>query len=221
MRKLGVAALATALATTTVAPASAQDTASVAINTKDGFDLFRLAFAVKRVATDTATPGNAAVAYASCTDCQTVAISIQVVFVTGDPTVVSPENLAIAINEYCSLCDTLATAYQFLFTTGGPVHLTAEGNRRLQDIRKALADLADSGLTGPEIQAKVDALMDELAEVLATEVVVVEPGQPKPTPSAAPPSTSPPPDPPASPSSEPSPSTSPSESPSSDPTTTP
>src|SRR5205814_696068 len=40
----------------------------------------------------------------------------------------------------------------------------------LHDVRKALADLNGSGLTGAEIQAQVDQLMDELASVLGTEV---------------------------------------------------
>lgn len=163
------------------------DTTAIAINTKDGFDLFRLAFQVKRATGDVVDNGNAAVAYASCTDCQTVALSIQVVLISGyDSSTVSPENLAIAINESCTLCDTLASAYQFVLTAEGNLHFTADGNKALADIRHALLALRGSGLSGAEIQAKVDALMRQLAEVLTTQLVPAGASGEKASPSAAP-----------------------------------
>ena len=147
------------------------DTSAVAVNTKDGSSVFRLAFSIKRVAGDVVDNANAAVAYASCTDCQTIAISIQVVLVTGDPDVVTPENFAIAINENCTSCDTLASAYQWVFSTGGQVHFTADGNRAIAEIRQELQDIRRADLSGPEIQARLDELMGRLATVLRTELV--------------------------------------------------
>jgi len=203
------------------APAAAQgDTTAIAINTKDGFDLFRLAFQIRRATQDVVDTSNAAVAYASCTDCQTVALAIQVVLISGyDSSVVAPENLAIAINEECSLCDTLASAYQFVLTAEGSLRFTAEGSQRLAEIRQALLALRDSGLTAAEIQAQVDALMDDLAEVLATELVPVGPTEPPPSASPsqpAPPEGTPAPESPSgTPASEsPAPPDSPSPSPS-------
>jgi putative peptide zinc metalloprotease protein len=155
------------------APAYAQgDTTAVAINTKDGFDLFRLAFQVRRTTADVVDTGNAAVAYASCTDCQTVALAIQVLLISGyDSSTVAPENLAIAINESCVACETLASAYQFVLTAEGMLHFTADGSRALAELRQALLGLKGSDLPVEEIQAKLDALMDDLAAVLATELV--------------------------------------------------
>ncbi len=147
------------------------DTAAVAVNTKDGASVFRLAFSIKRVAGDVVDNANAAVSYASCTDCQTVAISIQIVLVTGDPDVVTPENFAIAINENCTSCDTLASAYQWVLSTGGQVHITAEGNRAIAEIRRELQELRQADLSGPEIQARLDGLMSRLATVLRNELV--------------------------------------------------
>jgi putative peptide zinc metalloprotease protein len=164
------------------APALADDTAAVAINTKDGSSVFRLAFAIKRAAGDVVDNSNAAVAFASCTDCQTVAISIQIVLITGDAEVITPVNLAIAINQNCTLCDTLASAYQWVLTTDGQVHFTADGNREIAAIRRELRSLRDSGLTGPEIQARVAELMQRLARVLENELVAAgRSGQPPPT----------------------------------------
>ena len=204
-------------------PAAAQgDTTAVAINTKDGFEVFRLAFQIRRATQDVVDTGNAAVAYASCTDCQTIALAIQVVLISGyDSSVVAPENLAIAINQDCSLCDTLASAYQFVITAEGNLRFTAEGRQALAEIRKALHDLKDGDLTGAEIQAKLDALMEQLADVLANELVVAGPPAPEtasPSPSAVPPSSEPPVSPSVSPTAEPTSSPSPTESPSAEPT---
>jgi len=175
------------------APAYAGDTTAVAINTKDGFDVFKLAFQIRRATGDVVDNGNAAVAYASCTSCETVAIAIQVVLISGyDSSTVAPENLAIAINENCDLCQTLASAYQFVLTAEGNLHFTAEGNQRLADIRQALLDLKKSDLPITDIQAKLDALMDELADVLSTELVPAgesggqETGSPSPSESVSP-----------------------------------
>ncbi len=148
-------------------------TTAVAVNTKDGSDVFRLAFHVNRVASDTVDSGNAAVAFASCSDCQTVAIAIQVVLIMSDATEVTPQNLAIAINQECSECDTLASAYQLVLSTGGTVRLTPEGRRRIAEIRRQLLELRRSNLSGAEIQARVKKLTNELREVVITQLVAV------------------------------------------------
>jgi putative peptide zinc metalloprotease protein len=147
------------------------DTAAIAINTKDGADIFRIAFAIKRAMGDVVDNGNAAVAYASCTDCQTVAVSIQVVLLMNDPSVVTPTNLAIAINEECTLCETLASAYQVILSTDGPVRFTAEGHREIAAIRRELLAMRNAGLTIEEILIRLDGLMDRFFRVLMEEMI--------------------------------------------------
>src|SRR2546421_7615949 len=97
------------------------DNTAIAINTKDGSSIFKLAFSIKRVAGDVVDSTNAAVAFASCNDCSTVAVAIEVVLVTGDPSTVTPTNLALAMNVDCQSCITVADAYQFVIGTGGEV----------------------------------------------------------------------------------------------------
>ena len=152
-----------------------QDNKAVAVNSKDGSSLFKFAFSVARVMGDSVTNTNAAVAYASCTDCQTTAIAIQVVIVAGDPSTFAPTNTALAINEACDLCDTLASAYQFVVQTSGPVHFNADGNKQLRDIRRQLAALRTSTLSSAEMQARLDDLTAQLQEVLRTDLVAAGP----------------------------------------------
>src|SRR5437868_12497139 len=139
-----------------IAPAQGGDNTAIAINTTNGSTLIKVAFAIRHVMGNVVDQSNAAVAYASCTECTTVAIAIEIVLVEGDPSVVTPTNLALAYNELCSLCITVADAIQFVEGTGGPVHFDAEGNRILAEIRHELEELKHQTLTLAELQAKVD-----------------------------------------------------------------
>jgi putative peptide zinc metalloprotease protein len=198
------------------------NTTAIAINTKDGSDIFRIAFAIKRAMGDVIDSGNAAVAFASCTDCETVAVSIQVVLLMNDPSIVTPTNLAIAINQECTLCTTLASAYQVILTTDGPVRFTEAGYREIAAIRRELLAMRNAGLTVEEILGRLDQLMDRFFRVLTEEMVDAGPPNGGSTPASGPsasseasPSPEVSPSPAASPSAteSPSPTSSPSETP--------
>jgi putative peptide zinc metalloprotease protein len=170
--------LAFAFAATKPDVARAQgDNAAVAINTKDGTSIFRIAFKIVRVNQEVVDQSNAAVAFASCIECQAIAVAFQVVLVFSDPDVVTPENLAIAVNYECESCVAFASAYQFVLGTGGPVHFTAEGNRRLAAIRHRLQELRKGDLTLDQLVAELEQINGELADILANEVVPA--GKPK------------------------------------------
>ena len=192
------------------------NTTAIAINTRDGSDIFRIAFAIKRAMGDVVDNGNAAVAFASCTDCETVAISIQLVLIMNDPSIVTPTNLAIAINQECTLCETLASAYQVILTTDGPVRFTPGGYREIAAIRRELLAMRNAGLTIEQILAALDALMDRFFRVLTEEMVDVGP---PPAGSAQTPTPSPDGEASVSPAATPSPTSSvpPTESPSPEP----
>ncbi|GEM_PF-6761035 len=162
------------------APASAQstgnDNTAVANNTKDDSFVFKFAFKVSRAAGDTVDPGNAAVASASCSYCETVAVAIQVVLVSGDPSTETPSNVAIAYNQDCTECATLADAFQFVFGTGPrPAHLSAEGNRKLAQIRQQYEQLRHSDLPPDQLQARVAELAQEVYQVFTTYLVPAGP----------------------------------------------
>jgi putative peptide zinc metalloprotease protein len=180
-RKLAIALLLLVCAAGPAGLAAGQDsggdTSAVAINTRDGSSVFKLAFQIRKVTGDVVDNQNAAVAYASCTECQTVAISIQVLLVAGSPTVFTPENIALAINEQCTLCDTMALAYQFAVGMDTQLKFTAEGNRQLAQLRRELEQLRTSDLSLAEIEAKAADIVKQLSTVLSTELVGVKPQQ--------------------------------------------
>ncbi len=163
------------------APAVAQtDNTAVAVNTVDGSSVFSFAFDIKRVGGDVVDPVNGAIAYASCTGCETVAVAIQIVLVSGSPEVVAPQNVAVAVNDDCELCLTLALAYQYVFGAGNePIHFTKEGKERLKVVKKAFKDLEGTTMSTAELLPIVQALAQEVNDVVANEIVVGPPGQAK------------------------------------------
>ena len=175
MKRIAIVVSACLLASTlwvgVATPALAQDNAAVAVNTKDGSSIFKFAFNIHHSMGEVVDNTNAAVAYASCEECTTIAVAIQVILVMGDPEVVTPTNLALALNYECTLCYTMASAYQFVLSTDGPVHFTAEGNRTIAELRNQLRELLKSGASIEEIAAQLDVIVDQLAEVLATQMV--------------------------------------------------
>jgi putative peptide zinc metalloprotease protein len=152
-----------------------QDSAAVAVNTRDGSSVFKLAFHVKRVMDSDVDADNAAVAFASCNECQTVATSIQVVLAMGDVDSLTTDNVAISINTDCTECETLAAAYQYVFGNGQPVRLTGEGQRQLAAIRQQLNMLRQEELTLEELAARIAELAKQVAIVVDEELVPTGP----------------------------------------------
>lgn len=167
-----VGLVAVAALPTVAVGATAQDNDAIAVNEKDGKSVFKLAFKVKRTMDSDVDANNTAIAYASCTDCRTVAAAIQVVLLMEDPESINAENTAVAINYDCTECETLAAAYQFVFGYGEPVKFTAEGNRKLADIKRRLHELKKrDDLTLQQLANEVAKLAAETADVVAQETV--------------------------------------------------
>jgi putative peptide zinc metalloprotease protein len=169
-RLLLILVIALVAAGSVFAAPAASDSVVVAVNNRDGAFVYRVRLDIQRVAGSTVDQTNAAVAVASCDTCETVSVAIQALIVFSDPAVVTPENLALAMNVDCTSCQTLASAYQFYVQEGRPVHFTADGNRELAEMRARLQAIRHAGLTIWEIQAEVDRLARELLTVLQTEV---------------------------------------------------
>jgi putative peptide zinc metalloprotease protein len=179
------------LAAINPASARAQDNAAVAINTKDGTSIFRVAFKIARVNKEIVDNSNAAAAWATCTECQAIAAAFQIVLIFSDPDVVTPSNIALAINWECEACVAFASAYQWVLTTDGPVHFTPEGNQLLAEVRKKLHELAQMDeLTLEQLVAELEALAEIIRTVLDNEMVSAgPPAEPPPAPEPPPATT--------------------------------
>jgi putative peptide zinc metalloprotease protein len=94
-------------------PPGEGDNQALAVNTQNGSSVFDSALALVWV-TDggPVDQTNEAYALASCSNCDTTAVSFQVVIVVGYAQIVTPENAAVAVNYVCARCLTQALAVQ-------------------------------------------------------------------------------------------------------------
>ena len=144
----------------------AQDNQALALNTQDGATTYDVAFAIVWV-TDGGAPldhRNEAFAFASCTDCTTVAVAFQVILAIGQVDVVVPENISMAINYGCDACTTYALAVQLVATlTEMPSDEAMAAIAAVWDEVEAL-DLAAVGVEG--IQAQLAAAEAAILQIL-------------------------------------------------------
>lgn len=177
-RGRGAAALLAAVALIAIPAGSAQ--AGVAINSTLAQTMMqhraeaRVAFQVRTDTGPVESATNVAVARSSfCQGCNTVAISVQIDLVSGTVDRVNAQNRADVRTSNCVACNALASAEQFIVAPGTPdVRLTDQGARDLQGVHDQLDRLAGAGLPAPELQPRIDALMDQVMTVLQTEVTL-------------------------------------------------
>lgn len=165
-------ASATSSTSSTVAgtAGASTDNVAAAVNTTDGKTVYAISLKIVQTFSDTIDATNAAVAVASCEDCQTVAIALEGVLVIGDPATFDPTNLALAMNTGCTRCQTLASAYQHVVQNDTRVRISGAGRREIAAIRAELQSLRTSGLDIVTIQARVDDAAARFIRVLENEV---------------------------------------------------
>lgn len=121
----------------------------------------------------TAHAMNTAVARAvACTGCVAVAAAIQVDLVSGARRAITAVNRAEATSERCVECRSVAAAFQFVVNADGQVGLTSAGHAALRDVHARLARAVSTGGPPEQVLGDVQALADEVAGILASEVTV-------------------------------------------------
>ncbi|MFL6003795.1 MAG: hypothetical protein ACJ72P_13390 [Nocardioides sp.] len=165
-------------------PPSAGDNQAAAYNTTDGSTKYDVAFALVWATGDEVLNVNEAHAYASCSNCVTVAVAFQVVLIMDDAQVVVPQNLAVAANYQCYRCITAAIASQLVLSvedTPGHEQLLA-----LAAVWNRLIEFGQSitSYSLAEIAAQLDSFKSEMIAIL-DEAPPVEPST---APGATPPS---------------------------------
>ena len=201
-------------------PPGEGDNQAVAVNTKDGSVSYDVAMAMVWVEdgqTQDVDNANEAYAFASCSDCVTVAVAFQVVVIVGQADVVVPQNVSAAVNYDCFECITAAVAKQLVVTVD-----TLPGQDKLVALNDIWARLAEFATTIPtlsleDLLARLEEFEEQIKAVL-TDAVEAAPPVDEPT---ATPTGSATADPSATPASEePSPSSTADPSSSSSPTPT-
>jgi hypothetical protein len=141
------------------------------VNHSDGKERERSRVVVSRNSSNTVDNENVAYAESSCSDCRTVAAAMQAVLITSSANDIQPKNVAVAVNYECTSCRTFAAAYQYVVTTDGPARFDEEGRERIESIEDRVEEATEeSNLPFNELQARLDALYQELKTVVQEEL---------------------------------------------------
>ena len=165
-------------------PPAAGDNQAGAFNTTDDSVTYDIAFALVWATGDEVLNVNEAHAYASCSNCVTVAVAFQVVLIMSDARVVVPQNLSVAANYDCYRCITAAIASQLVLSvqeTPGEDKLLA-----LVEVWDRLTEFGE-GITAyslSQISAQLNTFKEEIIAILLS-APPMSPGA-TPTPTAAP-----------------------------------
>jgi hypothetical protein len=144
---------------------------SVSMNDHDGSSVFHLSFRIARLSGADDDVSDVAVAMSDCTDCQSVAIAVQIDLISPVPAVLTASTTAVAANVDCVLCNTLAAAFQYVVATPEPLVLTPAGRQEIHWIERALDRLGRSDENPADMEAQIQDLADDLSQVLSTQLV--------------------------------------------------
>src|SRR3954471_7828346 len=164
------------------APPRPGDNQAMSIVTQDGGTAYHVAFALVWAHGDTVGNTNSAYAFASCLKCVAVAIAFQVVVVVGDAHIVTPENIAAAVNYNCISCVTAALAVQLVLQV--PDKLSDQAMAELTKLWAQIMRWSQhlEALTFDQIRAQIQAFEADIIAIVKPELLVADPaGTPSPS----------------------------------------
>ncbi|MEA2900964.1 MAG: putative peptide zinc metalloprotease protein [Actinomycetota bacterium] len=143
-----------------------------AVNRTDGSALVRASVDYRKVNNGKVEEENRAYAVAQCVGCRTLAAAFQLVLVTKPPTILAPQNEAVAVNNECDTCVTWASAKQIVVETGGKAELTKSGRDRLEGVENGLESLQEGMMDKSleQLSAEIDFWFAEFLDVAQTEI---------------------------------------------------
>ena len=167
-------------------PPEPGDNQAKAVNTTDGSATYDVAVAMVWVTgEDPVLNVNEAYAFASCTDCVTVAVAFQVVVIVGSADVVVPQNLSAAVNYECFRCITASIASQLVVTVESLPDV--EQQIALADVWEEISAYAASIPTLPlaEVIAQLEDYKQEIVTILGAAPQLAASPTPLPSDSSA------------------------------------
>ena len=116
-----------------------------------------------------AAPVNGSYVLASCTDCQSFGIALEIVLVSPNTTHVVPQNHAIARNDQCTRCVTVARALQYVYTVDDPNDVPRNVRDLLNDMEKEIRDVGqDRNIGAGDANDRINAVIDQFKELAAS-----------------------------------------------------
>jgi putative peptide zinc metalloprotease protein len=155
------------------APPGEGDNQALAVNTEDGSTVYDVAIVLVWVTDGQVDQVNEAWAVASCSSCETVAVAFQGVFSLGEADIVTPQNIAVAVNYNCQQCQTTAIAVQLIATLTSPPSDEAMAQlTKVWDDLEALEENIDE-LSLTELYAELVGIQAAILDILVDDGALV------------------------------------------------
>ena len=108
-----------------------------------------------------AGPKNVAFAYSSCTDCQTMAVALEINLISTSARNIQPLNQAVAVNYRCTSCVTYARAIQYDIQVDDPHQVRSDVRDLMQQMDAALKHIKSFHETFLQALDDVNAVIAE------------------------------------------------------------
>jgi len=141
----------------------------VADNSEDNRFLARSSIKFRKLKTNDIVPVNIAFAQGKCTDCQTIAVAVQVIVYKRGATNIQPQNVALAANVGCTRCVTIARAIQYVIPVDDfdnvPDNVKRLVHRLDQELHKFEQVRSINELNSDEAAARLQAAVNDFSEL--------------------------------------------------------
>jgi hypothetical protein len=143
----------------------------IADNSDDKRFLARASIKFRKLKGDDIGPVNIAFAQGQCTDCQTIAVAVQVIVYKRQPGAsnIHPQNVALAANVGCTRCVTVARAIQYVIPVDDfddvPDNVKRLVHRLDQELHFFEKMRSIDELTSDEASARLQRAVDEFTEL--------------------------------------------------------
>jgi hypothetical protein len=141
----------------------------MADNSENNRFLARSSIKFRKLKTNDIVPVNIAFAQGRCTDCQTIAVAVQVIVYKRGATNVQPQNVALAANVGCTRCVTIARAIQYVIPVDDldnvPDNVKRLVHRLDQELHKFEQVRSIDELNSDEAAARLQAAVNDFAEL--------------------------------------------------------
>ncbi|HET9848277.1 MAG TPA: hypothetical protein VFR68_06955 [Candidatus Dormibacteraeota bacterium] len=109
-------------------------------------------------------PKNEAFAFSSCTDCDTLAVALQIDLTRADSHHVQPFNKAMAVNFQCTRCVTVALAYQYVIPVADPNQVPSDVREMIRQMNDQLGSIRSPHESLSDAANQVEAVISHFQE---------------------------------------------------------
>lgn len=109
-------------------------------------------------------PKNEAFSFSSCTDCDTVAVALQIDLYQAGAHDVQPFNKAVALNYQCTHCVTVALAFQYAIPVADPKQVPSDVKKMIQEMNDELSIIRNPHESVTDAVQQVNAVISQFQE---------------------------------------------------------